>query len=71
MLQDKVWVWSLGSGIWSLESGVWGLESGIWSMESGVWRGRGRLELSAVSKGGTEGDLISKGEINTEWKSTG
>lgn len=53
MLQDKVWVWSLGSGIWSLESGVWGLESGIWSMESGVWRGMGRLELSAVGEGGT------------------
>ena len=71
MLQDKVWVWSLGSGIWSLESGVWGLESGIWSMESGVWRGRGRLELSAVGEGGTEGDLISKGEVDAERKPTG
>ena len=69
MLQDKVWVWSLGSEIWSLESGIWSFE--IWSLGSGFWRGRGRLELSAVSKGGTEGDLISKGEINTEWKSTG
>jgi len=25
-LQDKVWVWSLGSGIWNLESSVWILE---------------------------------------------
>lgn len=57
MLQDKVWVWSLGSGIWSLKSGI--------------WRDKFKLEFSAVSKGGTEGDLISKGEINTEWKSTG
>ena len=71
MLQDKVWVWSLESGIWSLKSGIWSLESGIWSLGSGFWRGRGRLEFSAVSEGGTEGDLISKGEINTEWKSTG
>ena len=57
MLQDKVWVWSLGTGIWSLESGI--------------WRGRGRLELGAVSEGGTESDLIGKGEVNAEWKSTG
>ena len=57
MLQDKVWVWSLGSGIWSLGSGF--------------WRGRGRLELSAVGEGGTEGDLIGKGEVDAEWKPTG
>ena len=61
----------MGAGIWSMESGVWGLESGIWSMESGVWRGRGRLELSAVGEGGTKSDLIGKGEIDAEWKSTG
>ena len=57
MLQDKVWVWSLGSGIWNLESGV--------------WRGRGRLELSAVGEGGTEGDLIGKGEIDAKRKPAG
>lgn len=64
MLQDKVWVWSL-------ESGIWSLKSGIWSLVSGFWRGRGRLELSAVGESGTEGDLIGKGEVNAEWKSTG
>ena len=64
MLQDKVWVWSL-------ESGIWSLKSGIWSLGSGFWRGRGRLEFSAVSEGGTEGNLISKGEIDAEWKPTG
>ena len=64
MLQDKVWVWSLGTGIWSLESG-------IWSLVSGFWRGRCRLELSAVGEGGTKSDLIGKGEIDAEWKSTG
>lgn len=57
MLQDKVWVWSLGSGIWSLKSGI--------------WRDKFKLEFSAVSEGGTEGDLIGKGEIDAEWKSTG
>ena len=46
MLQDKVWVWSLGSGVWSLKSG-------IWSIESGIWGGGVRLDLSAVSEGGT------------------
>jgi len=30
MLQDKVWVWSLESGIWSLKSGIWSLVSGFW-----------------------------------------
>lgn len=69
MLQDKVWVWSLGSEIWSLESGIWSFE--IWSLGSGFWRGRGRLEFSAVSEGGTKSDLIGKGEIDAEWKSTG
>ena len=64
MLQDKVWVWSLESGIWSLKS--W-----IWSLESGVWRDKFRLEFRAVSEGSTEGDLIGKGEIDAEWKSTG
>lgn len=64
MLQDKVWVWSLGSGIWSLKSG-------IWSIESGIWGGGVRLDLSAVSEGGTESDLIGKGEIDAERKSTG
>ena len=64
MLQDKVWVWSL-------ESGIWSLKSGIWSLGSGFWRGRGRLEFSAVSEGGTKSDLIGKGEIDAEWKSTG
>lgn len=57
MLQDKVWVWSLGSGIWSLESGV--------------WRDKFRLELSAVGEGGTEGDLIGKGEIDAKRKPAG
>ena len=57
MLQDKVWVWNLESGIWSIESGIWG---------GGV-----RLDLSAVSEGSTEGDLIGKGEVDAEWKPTG
>lgn len=61
----------LQDGGWSLEYGAWNLESGIWSMESGIWRGGVRLELSAVSEGGTEGDLIGKGEVNAERKPTG
>ncbi len=64
MLQDKVWVWSLGSGVWSLKSG-------IWSLGSGFWRGRGRLELGAVGEGGAEGDLIGKGEIDAKRKPAG
>lgn len=57
MLQDKVWVWSL--------------ESGGWNLESVVWRDKIRLELSAVDESGTEGDLISKGEVDAERKPTG
>lgn len=59
------------SEVWNLESGVWSLEPGIWNLKSGAWRDKFRLELSAISEGGTESDLISKGEIDAEWKSTG
>lgn len=59
------------SEVWNLESGVWSLEPGIWNLKSGAWRDKFRLELSAISEGGTESDLISKGEIDAERKPTG
>ena len=56
---------------WGLNFGIWNIKYKIWSLESVVWRDKFRLELSAVSEGGTESDLISKGEVDAEWKSTG